>query len=98
MNELQKRLLETYAGGDYAWLADREQRSGCIDRDCEGEDLREAIDAYLEEHGGDTLLTFLFRELGEDGGTDKDEYLARLQRAIEDIGVVHTAILAHPNG
>jgi hypothetical protein len=85
MNEFQKKLLETYGGGDYAWLADQEQRSGCIDRDCEGEELREAIDDYLAEHGGDTLLTFLFRELADDGDTGKDGYLARLDRAISDI-------------
>lgn len=80
MNAYQKKLLEVYGGGDYAWLTHPEAAQATLDlNDCR------SIEDYLVELGGDTLLLFLWRELGDDGDTSKDEYIARLETAMADI-------------
>ena len=80
MNQLQTLLLQNYASGDYASLIDS------------GPELD--VETYLANEGGDTLLTFLFRELADDGGTTKEEYLDRLQVAVDDIQHIMDVIAA----
>lgn len=71
LNVYQKKLLETYGDGDYAYLMKELN-----------EDYR-AIEQALFEDGGDTLVLFLLRELA--GVEGKDDALSRMMGASNDI-------------
>ena len=78
MNKYQQALLQTYGQGDYAHLIHMHDQT--------------QIEPYLRDHGGDTLVLFLYRELADDGDTDLVDYLARLQVAVNDIEHVLTVL------
>lgn len=87
MNEFQKKLLEVYGGGEYAHLNDLDNP------DHAGLRKRVAMlgmENYIDEHAGDTLLLFLFREL--EGAENKDDARRLMLTAIADMTTVVHAI------
>jgi hypothetical protein len=72
VNIFQKAVAKTYGGGDYAYMADLP--------------AREAPEHYND--CGDTLFTFLMRELADEGEKspmDQETAVQRLQSAMSDL-------------
>jgi hypothetical protein len=91
MNQAQKITLETYSNGAFAWLADTNGNAKNILDRYTGE--HDPVEEYLAAEGGDTLVTFLYRELANDGDImNKDEVLRRIDVAIDDINGVRQAL------
>jgi hypothetical protein len=88
LNEFQKTMLKTYAGGDYAHLVDQYADHGWATR---------KADEWLQNEGGDTTALALLRELEPDGDTGKAEYIARLRKTISDTQIVIAALEALPD-
>jgi hypothetical protein len=57
-----------------------------------GGDYSYMTDPLEAEQAYDTLFLFLMRELGPDGDTNRDEYIARLRRAEDDILTIRHAL------
>jgi hypothetical protein len=72
MNRFQKAVAKTYGGGDYAYIADLPWEEACR--------------AYQD--CGDTLFTFLMRELEDDvERMDQETAVQRIEGAIGDLNL-----------
>ncbi|WP_266032424.1 hypothetical protein [Brucella intermedia] len=91
MNDAQTLVLQTYDGGDYAWLTDDSGETERTLARYQGEP--DPIEEYIAAEGGDTLLTFLYRELADDGEPiSKTEAIRRIDKAIEDLTAIRHEI------